>query len=83
MLPFLCFGNLQFVLYVCLYVSASEWQELSLASSKKRRMEDSMFRRLEQLAGPLCLQAAGILWVWATTQHIFFIICLCLHKHIY
>jgi len=50
-------------LCLCLRDSASEWEELGAAGPERRSMEDGVLRGMEQLAGALCLQAAGILQV--------------------
>lgn len=55
-------------LCVCLPVSAPEWEELSPAGPERGSVEDSLLRGLEQLAGGLCLQAAGILQVLTAAQ---------------
>lgn len=58
-------GNLQFitVLSACLCVSAAEWEEFCRSGPERRDMEDSLLRGVEQLAGCVCLQAAGLLQV--------------------
>lgn len=44
-------------------VSASEWAELCAAGAEGRSLDDGVFGGLEQLAGRLGLQAAGLLQV--------------------
>ena len=44
-------------------VSASEWAELGAAGAEGRSLEDGLCRGLEQLAGGVRLQAAGLLQV--------------------
>lgn len=65
--------TLQFV-SVTLSVSASEWEELSATGPERGSMEDGLLRGLEQLAGTLCLQTAGILQVLAMTLIFFSVV---------